>query len=150
MDFKKAPFLLLISILIATGLQAQTKKHKVPAKQSAASLKASIAAGNAIFTENCVACHQADGMGIPNMNPPLAKTTFVLGDKTKLIKIILNGFSDDVEINGQRYANTMASHDFLKDQEIADLLTYVRNSFGNKASAVTMAQVKAARAANGK
>ncbi|WP_184542847.1 c-type cytochrome [Mucilaginibacter sp. FT3.2] len=150
MDFKKAPILLLISIFIATGLQAQTKKHKAAVKPSSAKLKASIAAGSTIFTENCVACHQADGMGIPNMNPPLAKTTFVLGDKTKLIKIILNGFSDDVEINGQRYANTMASHDFLKDQEIADLLTYVRNSFGNKASAVTITQVKAARAANGK
>ena len=103
-----------------------------------------------MFAENCAACHQADGQGIPSMNPPLAKTSFVLGDKTKLIKIILNGFSDDVEINGQRYSNTMASHDFLKDQEIADLLTYVRNSFGNKASAITEGQVKVARANNSK
>jgi mono/diheme cytochrome c family protein len=150
MDFKKAPILLLISLFISAGLHAQTKKHKAGSKYAPVNLKTSMAAGGAIFAENCAACHQVDGTGIPNMNPPLAKTTFVLGDKAKLIKIILNGFSDDVEINGQRYSNTMASHDFLKDQEIADLLTYIRNSFGNKASAVTMEQVKAVRATNAK
>jgi len=148
MDLKKAPLLLLLSIFITTGLQAQARKHKAAGKQPSAALKASMAAGAPIFAENCAACHQADGMGIPSMNPPLAKTTFVLGDKARLIKIILNGFSDDVDINGQRYSNTMAAHDFLKDQEIADLLTYIRNSFGNKASAVSTAQVKAIRAAN--
>ncbi|QEC80603.1 cytochrome c [Mucilaginibacter ginsenosidivorax] len=148
MDLKKALVLIpLITFFTITALQAQTKKHKAAGKQSSAALKASMAAGAPIFAENCAACHQADGMGIPSMNPPLAKTTFVLGDKVKLIKIILNGFSDDVDINGQRYSNTMAAHDFLKDQEIADLLTYIRNSFGNKASAVSAAQVKAVRAA---
>jgi mono/diheme cytochrome c family protein len=84
------------------------------------------------------------------MNPPLVKTTYVLGDKSKLIKIVLNGFDEDVEINGETYSNTMAAHDFMKDQEIADVLTYVRNSFGNKASAVTAAQVKVTRATNNK
>ena len=71
-----------------------------------------------------------------------------MGDKTTLIKIVLNGFSDNVEINGQTYQNTMASHDFLKDKEIADVLTYVRNSFTNKACAVTALQVKKVRANN--
>ncbi len=134
--------------LFATTLQAQTKHIKKPVAASApsAAVKASIAAGLPIFTENCVPCHQADGTGIPHTNPPLIKTPFVTGDKTRLIKIILNGFNDDVEINGERYSNTMASHDFLNDQQIADLLTYVRNSFGNKASAITEAQVKAVRA----
>jgi mono/diheme cytochrome c family protein len=97
-----------------------------------------------------VACHQADGLGVPHMNPPLVKTTYVLGDKSKLIKIVLNGFDEDVEINGETYSNTMAAHDFMKDQEIADVLTFVRNSFGNKAGAITIAQVKATRATNKK
>ncbi|GAA3987272.1 c-type cytochrome [Mucilaginibacter dorajii] len=147
MDFKKALLLILTFGLFTATLQAQTKHKKTTATHApSAALKASIAAGLPIFTENCVACHQADGTGIAHMNPPLIKTPFVLGDKTRLIKIILNGFNDDVEINGERYSNTMASHDFLSDQQIADLLTYVRNSFGNKASAITMAQVKAVRA----
>ncbi len=87
----------------------------------------------------------ADGAGVPNMNPPLIKTTYILGDKTALIKIVLNGFDEDVQINGQTYSNTMTSHSDLSDQQIADVLTYVRKSFGNKASAVTVAEVTRAR-----
>jgi len=89
----------------------------------------------------------ADGGGVQNMNPPLTKTTYVLGDKAALIKIVLNGFNEDVEINGNTYSNTMASHADLKDQQIADVLTYVRSSFGNKASAVKVGEVTKVRAA---
>jgi len=81
------------------------------------------------------------------MNPPLIKTKQVLGDKTALIKIVLNGLKG-VDIDGDTYNGVMAPHPDLTDQEIADVLTYVRNSFGNKATAVTAAQVKAVRAAN--
>ncbi|WP_183568275.1 c-type cytochrome [Mucilaginibacter sp. SP1R1] len=151
MDFKKAPLLLSFVLLFTTGLLHAQTKHKAPVKKhTTVGLKASMAAGEKVFTQYCVSCHQADALGVPHMNPPLVKTTYVLGDKTKLIKIVLNGFSEDVEINGETYSNTMASHDFLKDQEIADVLTFVRNSFGNKAPAITMAQVKAVRAANKK
>jgi mono/diheme cytochrome c family protein len=152
MDLKKAPLIIFALISLAvTGLQAQTKhKAKAPVKHAAGGLKASIAAGQKVFTQYCVSCHQADGLGVPHMNPPLVKTTYVLGDKTKLIKIVLNGFNEDVEINGETYSNSMASHDFLKDQEIADVLTFVRNSFGNKAPAITVAQVKTVRATNKK
>jgi mono/diheme cytochrome c family protein len=151
MDLKKAPLLLAFILLFAASLQAQTKhKTKTPVKHGTAGLKASIAAGQKVFSQYCVSCHQVDGLGVPHMNPPLVKTTYVLGDKTKLIKIVLNGFNEDVEINGETYSNSMASHDFLKDQEIADVLTFVRNSFGNKAPAITMAQVKTVRASNKK
>ena len=91
----------------------------------------------------------ADGGGVQNMNPPLIKTTYVLGDKATIIKIVLNGFKEDVEINGQTYSNNMTPHSDLSDLQIADVLTYVRKSFGNKASAVTAAEVKKVRAANG-
>lgn len=80
------------------------------------------------------------------MNPPLIKTVYVLGDKKRLVGIVLNGMDEPLEIDGETYSNVMAPHEFLKDQEIADVLTYVRNSFGNKASAVTAAEVKAIRA----
>ena len=88
----------------------------------------------------------ADGGGVQNMNPPLIKTTYVLGDKTRLIKIALNGLAEEIEIDGEVYTNVMPSHGFLKDQEIADVLTFVRNSFGNKASVIKVSEVKAARA----
>ncbi len=150
MDFKKALVLLLITLFTSIASRAQTRHKKPAARKPVAGFKKSIANGQALFTQYCVACHQADGLGVPHMNPPLVNTTYVLGDKSKLIKIILNGFDEDVEINGETYSNTMAAHDFMKDQEIADVLTYVRNSFGNKASAVTVAQVKIARATNKK
>lgn len=81
------------------------------------------------------------------MNPPLIKTSYVTGDRTRLIKVVLNGFMQPVDIDGESYSNNMPPHNFLKDQEIADVLTYVRNNFGNKGTAVTIAQVKTARAA---
>jgi len=74
----------------------------------------------------------------------------VLGDKKILIGIVLNGFDEPIEIDGDVFSNVMASHDFLKDQEVDDVLTYVRNSFGNKASVVTPAEVAAVRAAKKK
>jgi mono/diheme cytochrome c family protein len=84
------------------------------------------------------------------MNPPLIQTTYVLGDKTKLITIVLDGFSEDVAINGQKFSNNMTPHAFLTDRQIADVLTYVRNSFTNKASAVSLAEVKTVRAGDKK
>lgn len=79
------------------------------------------------------------------MNPPLIKTSFVLGEKETLIKILLNGLKG-ADVDDQSYTNPMpALGSVLKDQQIADVLTYVRNSFGNKASAVSVAEVKAVR-----
>jgi mono/diheme cytochrome c family protein len=114
------------------------------------SLAESIARGKKVYEAYCLACHQADGTGVPRLNPPLVKTSFVLGDKKTLIGIVLNGFDEPIEIDGDTFSNVMASHDFLKDQEIADVLTYVRNSFGNKAAAVTPTEVAAVRAARKK
>jgi mono/diheme cytochrome c family protein len=107
----------------------------------------SIKRGKQVYLEQCLACHQADATGVPNMNPPLIKTKYVLGDKATLIKIVLNGMKQ-VKIGDDDYTGVMAPHPELTDQQIADVLTYVRNSFGNKATAVTVAQVKPIRATN--
>lgn len=104
--------------------------------------------GKLVYDRYCLTCHQADGGGVPRMNPPVSNTEYVLGNKQRLIGIVLNGLNIPLEINGEEYENPMASHAFLKDQQIADVLTYIRNSFGNKASAVTVAEVKSARAKN--
>jgi mono/diheme cytochrome c family protein len=102
--------------------------------------------GETIYKKYCISCHQADGGGVPNMSPPLIKTSYVLGEKETLIKIVLNGLKN-VDINEETYNNPMpALGSALKDKEIADVLTYVRNSFGNKAPAVTIDDVKKARA----
>ena len=110
------------------------------------SIQDSITRGKKVYDTYCLPCHLADGGGVPRMNPPLIKTVYVLGDKKRLVGIVLNGMDEPLEIDGETYSNVMAPHEFLKDQEIADVLTYVRNSFGNKASAVTAEEVKAIRA----
>lgn len=101
--------------------------------------------GKKLYATYCVSCHQADGGGVPGLNPPLEKTSWVLGSKTRLITVILKGMNSHEEIDGEEYSNTMAPFNFLKDQEISDLLTYIRNSFGNKATAVTVGDVKYVR-----
>lgn len=134
--------LFIITIGSITSL-AQTK-GKEPAKNQL--LTGSVMAnGKKIYGQYCLACHMADGAGVPNMNPPLIKTTHILGDKTRLIKVVLNGLSTGEEIDGETYTNVMPAHSFLKDQEIADVLSFVRNSFGNKATTVTVAEVKSLR-----
>ena len=124
------------------GMKNDTLKKNALAQPG---LQKSIIAGKKVFVKYCISCHQADGSGVPNMNPPLIQTSYVLGDKEKLIKIVLNGLKN-IDIDDQTYNNPMpALGTVLKDQQIADVLTYVRNSFGNKASGIISADVKAAR-----
>lgn len=109
-------------------------------------LQPSMQRGKKVYDTYCLTCHQSDGAGVPRMNPPLIKTTYVLGDKKRLINIILKDFNESVEINGDYYDNPMPAQPQLTDQQVADVLTYVRNSFGNKGTAITLAEVKAERA----
>jgi len=109
---------------------------------------AELMAGKKIYDQFCKACHMDDGSGVQSMNPPLVGTDWVLGDKERLIGVILNGLNEPVEINGEIYQNAMAPHNFLDDQQIADVLTFVRQSFGNKASAIEPAEVTAIRKQN--
>jgi len=110
-------------------------------------IKASIERGQKVYAATCIACHQPDGLGVQRMNPPLVKTKWVLGDKKELARIVLNGLKGgEIEIDGDNFHNPMPPQkDQLTDLQIADALTFVRNNFGNKASAVTVADVKAAR-----
>ncbi|MES2874098.1 MAG: PVC-type heme-binding CxxCH protein [Bacteroidota bacterium] len=109
--------------------------------------------GKALYAREgaCITCHQADGKGLPASGfPPLAGTNWVLGNEDRLIKVVLNGLYGPMEVLGTRYPGQVPMTPFgnmLKDEEIAAVLTYVRNSFGNKASAITPDKVKAVRAA---
>ncbi len=103
----------------------------------------SMDSGKKVYTLHCMSCHQQDGAGTPNVNPPLNGKQ-VTGDKNKLIGILIKGSSAHTEINGIVYSNVMPPNSGLNDQEIADVLTYIRNSFGNKTSAVKVSEVKSA------
>lgn len=102
-------------------------------------------AGELVYKKYCLACHQDNGSGVPGMYPPLIKTSWVQGDKTRLIGILLNGLEGKIEVNGQVYHTAMPPHQYLTDQQIADVLTYVRISYGNEADAVLPEEVASAR-----
>jgi mono/diheme cytochrome c family protein len=101
--------------------------------------------GKKIFETRCLVCHQSDGGGVPNMNPPLDGATNVNGkDIARLVKIIRNGYDERIALDGMYYNNAMTANPDLKEDAIADVLTYIRTSWSNKAGAVTISQVKAA------
>ena len=143
---KKSIVILFLFVPVSFLFLNQSKDLAEKDFQIKSSYQKSNLPGEKVYKQYCISCHQADGGGVPNMNPPLINTTYVLGDKEHLIKIILKGLNENIEIDGETFANPMPALNVLKDQEIADVLTYVRNSFGNKASAVTAAEVKAVRA----
>ncbi len=141
-------YLLIIVLFTATfAVFAQTKKTQKPqpAKVAVNDPAASATRGKMVYQKECLSCHQADAGGVPHLNPPLYESTNVVGDKKKIIAIVLNGMTDRVPIDGEYYSNNMAAHSYLTDQQIADVLTFVRSNLGNKASAVTPAEVKAVR-----
>jgi glucose/arabinose dehydrogenase/mono/diheme cytochrome c family protein len=107
--------------------------------------KGVVAGGEKIYNVYCGTCHQRDGQGASGRFPPLAGTTWVTGDKKRLIGIALNGLEGPVEVNGEQYDGAMPQHSFLSNEELANVLTYIRQSFGNKASAVTAEEVAAVR-----
>ena len=140
-----------LCVILAVGsFQACAQAKKKAPKADLASTKISstemsVAAGKVVYEQNCLVCHQADGGGVPPLNPPLRQTEYVLGEKPRLIGIVLNGLDAHEPIDGEVYSNVMPAHDFLTDQQIADVLTFVRNSFDNKAPAVSVAEVAAER-----
>lgn len=140
---KNVLIVVLILAFAPVVLNAQTKKPVVT--KVAPVSKAVMDRGKEVYLMNCLACHQADGSGVPNLNPTLVKTKWVLGSKAVLVHQIIKGSQGQVEIDGDTFNNAMPPLPHLTDQQIADVLTYVRNSFGNKASVVTPAEVKVIR-----
>lgn len=130
--------------MAATTITTKTAATSKPVSKAAPVAKAGFNAGKTVFMQNCAACHQADGGGVSDLNPPLTKTSYVLGDKTRLINVVLKGLSQQL-VDGEKYGNAMPPLNYLTDKQIADVLSFIRNSFGNRASAVTDQEVKKVR-----
>jgi mono/diheme cytochrome c family protein len=104
--------------------------------------------GAAIFSARCAACHQATGAGLPGVFPPLAGSNWVNGHDTTVIQIVLHGVQGSLTVNGGKYNGTMPTFGAqLSDADIAAVLSYVRNHWGNKAGDVSAQLVTAQRAA---
>ena len=106
----------------------------------------SIERGKEVYVSYCQNCHMEDGKGTPDMFPPVAKADYLKKPSKELIKIILEGQSGEIVVNKKTYNGMMPAQSYLTDEQIADVLNYVRNSWGNKIpGTITPAQVKAFR-----
>ncbi len=108
------------------------------------SLKESIERGKDIYIANCLTCHMDQGEGADGFYPPLAKSDYLMADKKRSIQQVLYGATGEIKVNGYDYSEPMVGFD-LTDEQVSDVLNYVRNSFGNKGSAITPEEAKAAR-----
>ena len=105
--------------------------------------------GEQVYTQVCVTCHQANGEGMTGVYPPLAGSDWMAKSNETLIKIVLHGLMGEIEVKGAKYNNVMSPWgSALNDEEVANVLTYVRSSWGNTGDAVKPEEVKAVRDAN--
>jgi nitrite reductase (NO-forming) len=105
-----------------------------------------VQAGQALFAGTCSVCHQANGAGLPGVFPPLAKSDYLAADPKRAVEVILRGLSGKVTVNGSDYNSVMPPMTQLNDDEVANILTYVLNSFGNGGGRILTEEVKKARA----
>ena len=111
-------------------------------------LKASMERGKSIYEAQCMSCHMAEGEGLPSVFPPVAKSDY-LTDKNRLVKVILLGVRGEMTVNGTDYNGEMTAFQ-LSDQEVADVLNYIGNSWGNKTEVIKPADIQPALKASTK
>jgi len=134
---------LALMAAIATSLWALSIETCVPA--IAATNDAAVA-GQKIYGANCSTCHGVGGAGVPGAFPPLAGNPVVTGSPDKVIAAVKGGLTGAMTVNGKTYSGAMpAWKGKLSNTDIADVITYIRSSWGNKADAVTDAQVAASK-----
>ena len=110
------------------------------------SLQDQVHAGEALFAGTCSVCHQANGAGLPSVFPPLAKSDFLAADANRAVGIVLRGLNGKLKVNGSEYDSVMPPMNQLNDDEVANILTYVLNSWGNPGGRISTEDVKKARA----
>src|SRR5688572_9073411 len=128
------------------SLQAEMKAAiKSDPKISGLTKDIQIAKGKQVYMQTCFVCHQIGGEGIPNQIPPLANSDYLMADKERSIRVVLQGLSGETVVNGKKYNGTMVPLNNLSDEDIANVLTYVRSGFGNAGDAVAVDAVRRVR-----
>ncbi|MBV8489096.1 MAG: cytochrome c [Candidatus Eremiobacteraeota bacterium] len=118
-----------------------------PAATDAAATQAPAAGGDGAqaYSANCSSCHQANGQGVAGAFPPLAGNATVTGDPKKVIHIVKYGLTGSITVAGKTFNGTMPPWQTLPDAQIASVITYIRSSWGNSASAVSAADVSSVK-----
>lgn len=131
-------------LLIRNWVAAGGPRGERPPPGAAKSKAEKFELGRRLFVSICAACHQPTGQGVPNAFPPLAGSDFLNADKLRAIKTVINGRQGEVVVNGMKFNNSMPQFP-LGDEDIANVLTFVYNSFGNSGLEVNPEEVKVAR-----
>ncbi|RXJ50073.1 copper-containing nitrite reductase [Gelidibacter gilvus] len=116
---------------------SEIKESDIPAKSFEEQMKF----GKQIYGQTCIACHQAEGQGIPSAFPPLAKSDYLNADVDRAIEAVLFGLSGEITVNGEKY-NSIMTAQMISQEEVANVMTYVYNSWGNNKTVVTPEMVK--------
>ncbi|WP_281268732.1 cytochrome D1 domain-containing protein [Wenzhouxiangella sediminis] len=142
-----------LSLAVTTACGAETSSSpsaqqdaEVHAAEVAKSAAGDMAAGEKGYKTHCQACHQADGSGLPGAFPPLAGNDNIMGNAEYVIENVLAGRQGELTVNGVTYNGVMPAMSYLSDQDVADIVTYVLNSWGNDGATITADQVAAQRA----
>jgi nitrite reductase (NO-forming) len=125
---------------------ASVTKATANAASGTLTLQDQINAGKSLFNGTCSVCHQANGAGLPGIFPPLAKSDYLNADPKRAAGIVLHGMTGKVKVNGQEYNSVMPPMNQLNDDEVANIITYVLNSWDNKGGQIKTEDMKAIRA----
>ena len=132
------PILLLTLTICTISISSFGQKQKPD-------LKASIDRGKEIYIAQCMSCHMDQGQGIEEVYPPLAKSDYLMADTQRAIRTVVQGLAGEILVNKKTYNLDMVGFPHLSDQEVSDVLNYIRNSWGNKGKAITPDEVSGAR-----
>ncbi|GAB4163287.1 MAG: hypothetical protein Tsb0033_23450 [Winogradskyella sp.] len=128
---------LLAIVLLVVSCNSGKKKNnqadysiKTTETQSNPKLKASMERGKIVYDDLCITCHMVNGKGVPKIFPPLAQSDYLKDNQKESIKAIKNGLSGEIMVNGVTYNSVMAPLG-LSDKEVADVMNYINNSWGN-------------------
>jgi len=117
-----------------------------PAASSDPASQALLEHGREVYNNVCAACHQPNGQGLPGVFPPLAQSDFLMADPQRAVRVLLQGLSGPITVNGKQFQGVMPKLP-LTDRDIAGVLSYVRSNFGNRGSAIKLADVSRTRTA---
>ena len=146
LQYKLISLLILISLSVHGLLDPDSTKNNLKTKSTVQQKKVqqtqNTETGKDIFLKHCVSCHQLDGSGVPGMYPPLRKSDWVIGDKKRIISVVLNGLQGEIVVSDETYSQVMPKQDYLTDEQIAKVLSFIRQNLGNKAGTVNTVEVK--------
>lgn len=142
---KQAPENIAAGKSVAELQEKMAKAIKSDPKIAGLNKEIQMEKGKRVYLQTCFACHQPTGLGLPGVFPPLAKSDYLMADKPRSIAGVIKGNTGPMKVNGTDYNGVMPPV-MLTDEQIANVLTYVRNSFGNEGDAVTVEEVSKVRA----